>query len=367
METRVLISILDWGLGHATRSVPIIEALRQRNIPTVIAGAGQSLEYLSNRFPQHTVIIMPERALRYNRSGALWALVKRSLAQATINSAQNLFTEEAAQAHNITHLISDNVYGAYHPGIPSAIVTHQPAPIVPAFSGSVHRRFAAWLHRFDQVWVPDVEGEASLAGNLLQNKYFEGQLHYLGRLSRFDRGREAIKNIAVTALLSGPEPQRTILENKVIEACRGIEGTKVIIRGRPDCTDLIPDGDIRTIPFADGLELQNYLRRSEIVLARSGFSSLSDLITLGLNACVVPTPGQSEQIYLADRVEAKKWFARCGQGDLSADAILRAKNFTPPKVEKSRLEKVLDDFLNGTPQDHQGSPESEPTEGEDPR
>ncbi len=346
MEKRVLISILDWGLGHATRSVPIIEALEERNIPTVIAGAGSSLEYLSNRYPDHTLITMPEKAVRYNSSGASWALVKRSLAQPALNAAQHVFIREATQKHDITHVISDNVYGAYVPGIPSAIVTHQLAPIAPAFSGMVHRRFAAWLHRFDEVWIPDVEGEDSLAGDLLQNKYFGGPIRYLGRLSRFDRRRDAIKNIALTVLLSGPEPQRSIFENKVVEACRDIEGAKVVIRGIRNCNTAIPDGDIRSIPFADGIELQNYLRRSEVVVARSGFSSLSDLIAVGVNACVVPTPGQSEQVYLANRVENKKWFAQCGQDDLSADAILRAKNLTPPRIGKSHLDIVLDDFLN---------------------
>lgn len=346
MYARVLLAVLDWGLGHATRCVPVVHALSEKGAEVVLAGSGRSLDYLKGRFPEVEAFEIPDREVRYNPRGAAAAIWRRAFAQPILNDRQRKFLSEEARYRRVTHIISDNVYGAYSPVLPSVLITHQLGPKAPAMQGMAHRILARWMNRFDAVWIPDEEGDDSLSGDLAFNRHYEGEVEWIGRLSRFGRGREALCNISATALLSGPEPQRSIFEERVVEVFRDIPGRKVVIRGRTDLPKPDWGEDIECMDFADGVDLRNVLRRSSVVLSRSGFSTLCDLMALGCRACVVPTPGQSEQEYLADRVRAKKWFASTAQNTLTADTVLSASKLAMPPKGKSRLDEVLDAFLD---------------------
>ncbi|MEZ4687921.1 MAG: glycosyltransferase [Bacteroidia bacterium] len=255
-------------------------------------------------------------------------------------------------------VISDNRYGLWHKDVPSAFVCHQLAPL-PPFGGKaahwlsykLHRRF---LRQFDHIWIPDFPGENNLSGKL--SHYFgqnDPRLKWPGPLSRFAgfENKPVEKKWAVVALLSGPEPQRSMLERALSQQLSGMNKKGLIIQGKPDSSPFFEEKSGYTLcNYLSGEALAATLLAADAVIARPGYSSLMDFAALGLKQLVlVPTPGQTEQEYLARRLsaEGRVWTEK--QRDLSlARGLKEVKACTGLALEgESEYRELLEVFLRG--------------------
>ncbi len=318
---RILIAPLDWGLGHATRCIPIIEALLQAGHQPILGGAGGALALLQKRFPDLPFIELPAYNIHYGKGGNLVGSILRQLPRLIkVIRKEHLQLAELVTQKSIDGCISDNRYGLFHHSIPCVMVCHQLAPI-PPWGWGWARRFAMKLHRkflvkFDEIWIPDAPGEDSLAGTLADSYAWAGKTSFIGTLSRFDLHPPIPESFSIpslntdeigpVAILSGPEPQRTILEKMLVDQAKAEGIPLCLVAGKPEMTTFEQIGCVKWISFLEGEDLRLMLMRASVVISRSGYSSLMDYQALGLKQVIlIPTLGQTEQVYLAKRLEAK--------------------------------------------------------------
>lgn len=332
MENRVLYTVLNWGLGHATRSVPIVESLLHFGAAVEIASSGLALSFLKKRFPSLQFHNLPDREVRYSAKGARAGLIKRALVQSTINTEQNKFIADLVLIKSFTHIVSDNVYGAHCPSIPCALISHQLSLKTPFGESSINARLSSWINRFSEVWVPDGKTH-SVAGDLAIGQKVSIAVNHLGICSRFYANNAAEKKYRIGVILGGPEPQRSILEERLLEIIRPLEGRKILFRGSGR-KPLETGEQIEVSALGDGDDMAKRLGACELVIGRSGYSTICDLIAIGSRALLIPTPGQTEQEYLADRMRRMPQFSRCVQEKLTTDVLKRALKKNAVMTEK---------------------------------
>jgi UDP-N-acetylglucosamine transferase subunit ALG13 len=188
-----------------------------------------------------------------------------------------------------------------------------------------------FINHFSECWIPDNENENNLAGILShQDKKPEIPLQYIGWLSRVEKKNIAIEKDHLLFLLSGPEPQRTIFENIIVQQIAHYNGTATIVRGLPNIFSMIPSTN--SLKFYNHLpadELGKEMERAEFIVARSGYSTIMDLVKLQKKSILIPTPGQTEQEYLADYLSKKNFAVACSQKEFSLyDILEKAKDFS---------------------------------------
>lgn len=360
---RILVAPLDWGLGHATRCVPLIRRLLQKNGEVLLGGSGQSGELLQQEFPGLPYLPLPSYNIRYAaRPGwlplRLLAQVPRVLG--VIRKEQSIL-QEVARKHALTAVISDNRFGLRHPALRSVFLTHQltiAAPFAPAEAAlrALNYRF---IRRFSEVWVPD--GRAALAGRLAVPS---GNLHlpvrYVGALSRFEpgAGREEPGAGPPVVVLSGPEPQRTLLENILLPQLERLQIPIVLVRGLPSLPGHGPAAEaaplptpgprhLTILPHLPAHSLLPLLQQAPWVLSRSGYSTVMDLAALRKKAILIPTPGQTEQEYLAAHLQARG-LAHCPpQAGFHLPAALAALGRLSPEWPEAAEPAALDAAIDG--------------------
>lgn len=197
------------------------------------------------------------------------------------------------------------------PGIPSVILCHQlNLPLKPRFLA----RIADWFHhlalsRFSEIWIPDFEGENNLSGDLSHSNRRRRKVKFIGILSRMRR-RESELEYDAAIVLSGPEPQRSILEHMLVEQAIALPLRTIIIQGKTRARQhYFVEEHVEVASYFTSEELNGCLAASKVVVCRSGYSSLMDLAALGKKALLIPTPGQGEQEYLARYLSGKSGFA----------------------------------------------------------
>ncbi len=308
---RILFAILNWGLGHATRSIPLIKKLLQESNQVVIASDGVALKFLQQEFPNLEFEYLPTYNIHYSRSGFLLPvkmLIQTPKILKTI-SKENQITSKIVKKHKVDLIISDNRYGVYHNDIYSVFMTHQ----LRVFSGITTWLTTKFQHRlirnFDEVFVPDFEGDKNLSGRLSHDINIDKKITYLGILSRFNH-KNIEKKYDILAILSGPEPQRSILEKIILTELAKSDKKIGIVRGVVEDIQTVKNiGNIDVYNYLLSNELEEMINSSELIIARSGYSTVMDLYQLNKRAIYIPTPGQTEQIYLAKYLQ-KKGLAR---------------------------------------------------------
>lgn len=322
----VLVGVLNWGMGHATRSEALITMLEQAGYRPVIASDGVALRYLQERFPHLPSEVLPAYAVRYFRGWPAWlSIVAQAAKILSAARKERKLTRALVCQYRPCGLISDNRLGFCHPEIPSAYITHQlwlPLPVGRLLVSRWHHRY---IKRFRQCWVPDFRGPQSLSGDLAQGLHPGIPTFFAGPLSRlagrhFDREKIIYK---ACFLLSGPEPQRSLLEDRICREIAKRPGRYVLLRGRPGGGKRSwPDG-LEVIDMANAEQVARAVLRSEVTVARSGYSSLMDFYFLGNRAMLIPTPGQPEQEYLARYHLAAGHFGYVSQGRLNLFSDLK--------------------------------------------
>lgn len=332
---KILFLVLNWGLGHATRSQVLIRQLFVEGFEVHIGSDGEALEVLKESFPQATFHELPSYNIRYSTklSTKLKLLLQAPGALGTMKKEAQ-FVQDLHKIHRYAGVISDNRPAGRVIGIPSAYITHQLQIKAGMISKRVSQVHARYYNRFDQIWVPD-SPELKLSGDLSER--ITSKIRWIGPLSRLQI-KEADHSIPWAAVLSGPEPARSMWEAELLNVRKELPAGGVIVRGIPGRPN--KDGMISYLS-ADGLS-QLYAN-AEVIIARSGYSTLMDLAFIGKKALLIPTPGQTEQEYLAYRNEGREGWTFGRQGEV--DYPLEIENLRKSNVALSTVAQGLPDDL----------------------
>ena len=328
---RVIVAPLNWGLGHATRCIPIIKALQKANFTPVIASDGQALEFLNQEFPELESIVLPSYKITYGKY-LKSDLLRKLPTFLKVRKEEKEFLKEYSRTKAVVGIISDNRFGAYLDNIPSVYITHQvnvKAGIFTSLTSMVNHRI---IRKFDECWIPDQKG--SLYSGELSKTTKKLNQKYIGILSRIKK-TDSEKNIDILIVLSGPEPNRTQLEEKLKAKFRDSDSNVYLIQGKiEDEQKITTQGNLTIINFALSDALENYLNTAKLVVCRSGYSSIMDVISLNKEAILIPTKGQSEQEYLGE------YFSKKGRFDCVQEKDLDQYEFTfnNPKAPRKAFE-----------------------------
>lgn len=347
----VLISPLDWGMGHTTRCIPIIKALTNLSCSLLLACNSSQQKILSKEFPDIPIVPLKGYNISY-RKGKLGTLIKiiRQIPKIlTSIKEERYFLEDFMAVNEVDIIISDNRYGLFHPKAYSVIMTHQlglKSGIGKWADRQAQRQLYRFISLFDLCLVPDQKEPNSLAGELSNPAVLPIKpVKYIGPLTRFetrsrhrDRSKYGTINSGkeirkVLAILSGPEPQRTILEEKILKQAQKLEYDFTIVRGvgseqsANENSSLIShireDSAIKILDYADSLELEKLIDENDLVICRSGYSSVMDLLVKGKKTIMIPTPGQGEQEYLAKRLSEKGYIIAAKQKNFKLEKLLQ--------------------------------------------
>ena len=310
---KILIAPLNWGLGHASRCVPLVQRLLDEGHEVILGGDGESLTLLRKHFPKLRYTYLAPLNLRYSAgSRQVWAMIKAMPRLLKWAVQDHLMLKALLREEHIDQVISDNRFGLYNRQTECVYMTHQLHIMLPngwkwaeGIASRIHARIYA---RYNKVWVPDYEDpQQSLSGELGHPKNVQctmNNVQYIGPLSRFQNipNNPISQNYSIVAVLSGLEPHRTLLESKITARYQGSAEHVLIVQGlmhRPNTR--IKRSNLTIVPFMGDKELVAALLGAKQIIARSGYSTIMDLEALGLmdKAELIPTPGQPEQEYLA--------------------------------------------------------------------
>ena len=357
-QPTVLVCPLDWGLGHATRCIPIIRQLIETGARVILASDGPQLHLLRSEFPQLEHILLPGYKVKFSRiiplSLRMILYAPRLLLKI---KREHKILDQLIKKHNIDIVISDNRYGLWNSNIHSIIITHQLNIIPPAwlrpFEKLLHRHTHQFIEKFNECWIPDAAGKINLSGKLSHSQNLPKNARYVGLLSRFDRENSETKsknNYKVVAIVSGPEPQRSLFEEALLSQLPLNNLPCLLIRGLPGNTTIHKKNEL--LDIADHLnaeQLEPILHSKPLVICRAGYSTLMDIAITGNKAILVPTPGQTEQEYLAKKLSEEGVFYATTQDKLNLkDAFEKAEaaNALFPMKNGDTYKSIIRDLIH---------------------
>jgi hypothetical protein len=340
--------------------IPIARKLQERNYNVIIGTGIEHQSIFRNELPGLTYIDFPGFKPGYSRflPQYIFLLLKTPLLFYHILD-EHQRVKRIINDNKIDIIISDNRFGLWSRSIKSVYVTHQPIIPFPAklrfleWTGILFHRFI--IKKYSFCFIPDLPGDLNLSGRLTHGVKLPENTRFMGILSRFSDGPHSRENKFKfphnTVILSGPEPQRNILRKKLIEILKHREPPTVILEGKPgSLSETSTSENIISYNHLPADEMRDMITGSTSIVTRSGYTSVMELISLNCSALLIPTPGQTEQEYLAKYLSAKGWFSTVSQSRLNADTILPSGKalWTSEIIDESRklLEKALDDLLN---------------------
>ena len=355
-QKTILFCPLDWGLGHASRDILIIQKFLDSKKYKIIIGADNApYHLLKSEFPDLQFLRFPSFKIRYSSLFSLNIKIILQLPKILywIHKEHRMLKRIIFQ-QGVDIVISDNRYGLWNNNIHSIIISHQINIFLPGnlkwMELLVNIKIRKWLKRFDQCWVPDMEGDNNLAGKLSHPEKLLENLCYIGPLSRFQLTRNQKdlspkKKYEVLIILSGPEPQRSILEKNLIRYFRKKENLVLIVRGIPwQKQGQTIYGNISLVSHLPSDLLYSYISMAKYIICRAGYSSIMDLTILNKSAILIPTPGQTEQEYLAQSLHNRKYFYKMEQKNIDFEkAFNKISEYHP--VLKNATSEFLDQAI----------------------
>ncbi len=331
---RVLLSPLDWGLGHATRCIPLVRELIQQGCEVVLACSGQTEALLAAEFPGIAIRKIDGYHISYSKNHSLFISMLLQLPGIVQSiKKEQRWLASLLQKEHFDLVISDNRPGLHNKKVKCIYITHQ----LYIHSGKgkwvsnlLQKLHSSYIKNFEEVWVPDTEGNPNLAGELSHPATQLIQPKYLGLLSRLAPQSSTTTEYDLLVLLSGPEPQRSLLEEKLYIQLVQFKGRVVLARGLPQqtATTLESHPHITVYNHLPAQALQQIIAATKLVICRSGYTTLMDLIRLQQKALLIPTPGQPEQEYLAQYMQQQSLFPFLAQKDADLQTALeKAANF----------------------------------------
>jgi UDP-N-acetylglucosamine transferase subunit ALG13 len=352
---KILIAPLDWGLGHATRIIPIVHYLQQVQCQIWIAASGQTEKVLKETFPGIPFLHLDGYKVNYQGRYGSFSLKMASQIPKIIRAVhfENDWLNKNQEIYHWDAVISDNRYGLYHKELRSAFITHQLN--IKTGMGLWVDKLIRWanqffISKFDECWIPDAAGSINLAGELSHGDIPENAV-YIGPLSRFSKGNDSIPGLLLV-ILSGPEPQRSILEKILEKQLSAYPGKVCIVRGIPG--EKIKPEDSANVQWYNHLpakDLQELMSAAELVICRSGYTTVMDLVKMQKKAILVPTPGQTEQEYLAVYLMQQQLFLSEQQDEIDIQRTLQKAAtfmFRIPLLSFDLYQEVISRFLMET-------------------
>ena len=350
---KFLISPLDWGLGHATRIIPLIRYLQQLQCQIWIACSGPTEKVLKESFPDINFLNLDGYGVKYHNSKRHfgWKIIAQLPRIMFSVKAEHRWLKKNQSKYKWDGVISDNRYGLFHPQLRSVIITHQVN--IKTGLGRWVNKIVKWinayyLNKFDQCWIPDQSGNINLSGEL-SHGLIPGNAVYIGPLSRFTDSSKPNKGYLLI-LLSGPEPQRSLLESILSEQLLGYSGPVKIVRGLPsEAVKHKNSSDIEWFNHLPAIELQEMIAQAAMVICRSGYTTVMDLVRLQKKAIMIPTPGQAEQQYLASYLMKQGMFLSVAQSafDLQKDLEKAAQfSYSFPLLDYNAYKEVIRQLVN---------------------
>ncbi len=359
-QYKILFCPLNWGLGHASRMIPLIESFVNAGHNVVIGGNGVAFELLKKRFPNLVSIYIDGVTIKYGKKRAFNINFILKIPLMLLSVAKEHYSLKKIQKkEKFDIIISDNRPGLFHKKVLSVYITHQ-LNIYFSEKFSFLNKFASVCHQFviskySVCWIPDYAEPYSLSGKLSGGAYKKKGVSRIGVLSRFMNKKingPVVKNIDFLCIISGVPPQREIFENIIINKFRDSNLKTVIIRGLPE--DKHNKQSISGIRFYNHLDDENFMKlcfQSKNIICRSGYSTIMDLAAIKRKAVLVPTPGQYEQEYIASHLKENFGFRTYSQKEFEMTEIgelylenntwndIPGLGFTEKEIQK--IEKLL--------------------------
>jgi len=336
-------------LGHATRCIPLISFLLELGWELSLAAEGKIAALLTREFPQLKIIPLKGYRITYPRKGALF--IPKIIVQIPkimhAVSNEHRWLDQQLDTNHWDLIISDNRYGLHTSRTRTVFITHQ-LGIISGFGrlgdGLLRTLLYRWINRFNICWIPDAEGDINIAGKLSHPLSMPNDYAFIGPLSRLNETKPMVGE-HLLVLLSGPEPQRTILEKKLIDQLSNTDEDVLFVRGLPSSAPLMENrGRIRFENHLDANALSEMLSAAKAVICRSGYSSVMDLLKLKKRALLIPTPGQTEQVYLGKHLGKLNWFVVQEQEQLDLEkgiATLMSQDFAFPALDFEAFKKAF--------------------------
>lgn len=331
---RVLVAPLDWGLGHATRCIPIIRSFQDLNVEVIVAAEDAVASLLKTEFPGIRIIPLSGYHIQYAKTsaGLFWKILTQvpKILRAIRN--EHSWLQKIILEEKIDLVISDNRYGLYSSQIPCVFITHQltikaPIKFVEQLLQKIQYQF---INRFTTCWIPDAAGDKNIAGILSHPKLLPKiPIQYLGIITRMQSIPVSKFEYQYCFLLSGPEPQRTILEKQIVSIIPELAGSSILVRGLPAKLETIDvPNHLKVVNHLSTEKLAAIINSSELIICRSGYTSIMELIGLQKKALLIPTPGQTEQLYLAEKLQKDQRFYMFKQDGVNLSEIIEAAKKT---------------------------------------
>lgn len=319
---RILYTVLNWGLGHAARSVPLIRQLLTQDNIVHIASDGLALGLLQSEFPSQDIIELAEMKIHYEHSSMVFNMLTQLPHLSKHYYADRKSTKTIVGKLQPDVIISDNRYGTYHNKCHNIFLGHQLSILNSNLSVHKTASFtnATLINAFDEVWVPDFP-DRRLSGILSSNKLIRRPIQYINPLSRFINAanNSGDSRYELIAVLSGPEPSRTRFEATIINILNQTKGQFAIVRGiKEPAKHIMSHIDFFTILETD--ELQQLFDSTDALIARAGYSTLMDVCTLGVKSMLIPTNGQTEQMYLSQHLKMDN-ISFCDESELEINKL----------------------------------------------
>lgn len=304
---KVLIAPLNWGLGHATRCIPIIRKYLNNGHEVILCADGAPAILLKNQFPELRLLALPSYPIRYSRGkGQVIAMIQNMPGIIKGIAREYGWLKKLIRDEHFDSVISDNRFGMWNRKVHSVYITHQLMIRMPLALRWMEP--LAWLlHRFiikryNECWIPDYEGSPNLSGALSHLYPLPSNAKFIGPLSRLEGTEAQAETIGTLLLVSGPEPQRQLLEDDLLAKQTRFKQPIVLVRGLPGTFHLPELKGIIVFNHLPDNQLASFIKGAGEIICRSGYSTIMDLAALHClhKARFIPTPGQTEQEYLAD-------------------------------------------------------------------
>lgn len=353
----LLFSCLDWGLGHATRSIPLILEFLANGCNLILACNSIQKKIFESELPGVMFADIPGYGIKYSINRwrtRLEILFQLRKILTRINSEKH-WLSKFLKHNKVTAIISDNRYGLSHDGIPSILITHQLSPHTGygPVADKISRKFLyKYINRFSECWIPDsrnspVAGSLSHPGRLPRTT-----VKYIGTLSRFEECHcvKEEETIDLLIVLSGPEPQRTIFENILLEQLISTQFKTALVRGLPDDTMQVSINNslVSVYNHLDSKTLNRIACSANFVLCRSGYTSIMDMLKLKKKLILIPTPGQPEQEYLGRWLSQNHLAVSFDQKHFSIDRAMKGAtnySFKEAIIDMNEYKFVVKDFV----------------------
>jgi UDP:flavonoid glycosyltransferase YjiC (YdhE family) len=355
-DRKILVIPLDWGLGHATRDIPLIHEMLNAGCQVFIAAEGKHAALLQQEFPQLTIFPLPGYRIQYAQKGQFFGLKIMQQIPKIYRAVkyEQRWLKKIVAEYQINAVISDNRFGLYHKEIPTVFITHQLLIKTP-FGGWIERTLQKinyrFINKYGACWIPDFAGDNNLSGELAHPAKLPPHTTYIGCLSRFEPKTNVEKKYDLLVLISGPEPQRSNLEKLILDQIKSLQITALIVSGKPGTpqNEQVAPG-VTQINHLNASELNDAMLASDMVLSRSGYTTLMDLAKLNKKAILIPTPGQSEQVYLGEYLMEKGYFYSLPQEQFNLKTALEGASRFPFRSfhhdqDMNQYKQVIQQFI----------------------